>query len=69
MTTEVGLKLHLGTSLTFVKDVVTAQVRFTVPLNPSVPTTLIVAVPEVAPGATLMEAVPPPLPVKPGWKV
>jgi hypothetical protein len=60
MATEVGFRLHVGMSLTFVIDVVTAHVRFTVPLNPFVPTTLIVPVsPVVAPGVTVMEVAPP----------
>lgn len=51
--TEVGFRVHVGTSLAPVIDVVTAHVRSTVPLNPYVPTTLMVAVfPVVAPGET-----------------
>ena len=60
MLTEVGLRLHEGMSLTFVIDVATLQLRFTAPANPLVPTMLIVPVfPEVAPGVTEMEVVPP----------
>jgi hypothetical protein len=60
MFTESGLRLHVGMSLTFVIKVVALQVRFTVPLNPFVPTTSIVPVfPVVAPCTTVMEVVPP----------
>ena len=55
-----GFKLHDGMSFTFVNDVVTLQLRFTVPANPFVPTMLIVPVfPVVAPGEIEMEVVPP----------
>lgn len=64
--TEVGLRLHVGASLTPVIAVVTAQVRLTVPLNPFVPTTLIVPVfPVAAPGETVKVVVPP----EPGAKL
>jgi hypothetical protein len=60
MATEVGFKLQVGVSLTLVIDVVTAHVRFTVPLNPFVPTKLIVPVfPVVKPGVTVIDVVPP----------
>ena len=60
MATLAGFKLHEGMSLTFVIDVVTEQVRLTVPANPFVPAMLIVPVfPVVAPGAIEMEVVPP----------
>lgn len=65
--TEVGLKLQIGLSFTVVIAVVTVQLRFTVPENPFVPTTLIVPVfPVVAPGSIVMEVVPPVPIVKPG---
>lgn len=58
MTTLVGLKLHEGMSLTLVIVVVTAQLRLIVPVNPFVPTILIVPVfPVVAPGVTEMAVV------------
>jgi len=58
--TEVGLRLQVGGSLAPVGDEVMAQVRLTVPLNPFVPTTLMVAAfPVVAPGVRVMELVPP----------
>ena len=60
--TEVGFRLQVGMSLTPFIDVVTSQLNFTVPLNPFVPTTLIVPVfPVVAPGA-IDKVVVPPLP-------
>jgi hypothetical protein len=66
MVTLAGFRLHEGMSLTFVIDVVTLQLRFTVPSNPFVPAMLIVPVfPVVAPGVTEMEVVPPPPAVKP----
>ena len=66
MFTESGLRLHVGMSLTFDIEVVVLQARFTVPLNPLVPTTLIVPVfPVVAPCATVMEVVPPLPGIKP----
>jgi hypothetical protein len=47
-------------SRTLVSCVVTLQVRFTIPLNPFVPATLIVAVfPLVEPGLSVKEVVPP----------
>lgn len=59
MLTEVGFRLQVGMSLIFVIDVLTLQLRVTVPLNPFVPTTLIVPVfPVVAPGVSVMEVVP-----------
>ena len=68
--TEVGLRLHVGMSLTFVIDVLTLQLRATVPAKPCVPTTLIVPVfPVVAPGVTVMEVVPPVPEVKLGSAV
>jgi hypothetical protein len=52
--------LHVGKSLTLVIDVVTTQLKLTVPVNPFVPATLMVPVfPVVAPGVTLIEVVPP----------
>lgn len=60
MFTLTGFRLHDGISLTFVIDVVTLQLRFTVPENPFVPAILIVPVfPVVAPGTIDMEVVPP----------
>jgi hypothetical protein len=60
MVTLTGFRLHEGMSLAFVNDVVTLQLRFTVPANPFVPSMLIVPVfPVVAPGVTDMEVVPP----------
>jgi hypothetical protein len=57
---EAGLKLQVGMSLTFVIDVLTAQLKLTVPEKPLVPTTLIVPVfPVVAPGVSVMEVVSP----------
>lgn len=57
---DAGFKLHVGMSFTPVIDVVTLQVRLTVPLNPLVPVTLTVAVlPVVALGVTVSEVVPP----------
>jgi hypothetical protein len=68
--TLAGFRLHKGMSLTFVIDVVTLQLRFTVPANPFVPAMLIVpAFPVVAPGAIDMEVVPPLPTVKPGCGV
>jgi hypothetical protein len=65
--TEVGFRLHVGMSLTPVSIVVTLQVKSTIPLNPFVPATLIVPVfPEVVPGATVKEVVPPDPGAKPG---
>jgi hypothetical protein len=58
--TEVGFRLHVGMSLTPDSFVVTLQVRFTFPLNPFVPATLIVPVlPLVVPGVTVKDVVPP----------
>jgi len=58
--TEVGFKLQVGISLTPVTEVVTLQLKLTVPLNPADPTTLTTPVlPVVAPGLTVMEVVPP----------
>jgi hypothetical protein len=55
MFTDVGLRLQVGWSFTPVIDIVTMQSRLTVPLNPLVPTTLMVPVfPVVAPGDTVM---------------
>jgi hypothetical protein len=60
MVTEDGFRLHVGMSLTPVSAVVTLQVRLTTPLNPFVPTTLIVPVfPVVAPAVTVKDVVPP----------
>jgi hypothetical protein len=54
-------------SLTPVSDVVTLQLKFTVPVNPFVPTTSIVPVfPVFAPGDTVKDVVPPAPVVKPG---
>jgi len=65
--TETGFKLQVGMLLTTVIAVATLHVRFTVPLNPFVPTTLIVPVfPEVEPDATIMDVVAPGPVVKPG---
>jgi len=65
--TEVGFRLHVSMSLTPVSVVVTLQVRFTVPLNPFVPATLIVPVfPVVVPGVTVKDVVPPDPGAKPG---
>ena len=58
--TEVGFRLHVGMSVTPVVFVVTLQVKFTFPLNPLVPATLIVPVfPVVAPGVIVKDVVPP----------
>jgi hypothetical protein len=58
--TEVGLRLHVGMSLTFVNAVVTLQVRSTTPPKPFIPATLMVPVfPVVAPGVTVKDVVPP----------
>ena len=58
--TEAGFRLHVGMSLTPVIVVVTLQVKFTAPLNPFVPTTLMVPVfPVVPPGVTVKDVVPP----------
>ena len=60
MVTLAGFRLHEGMSLTFVIDVVTLQLRFTVPANPFVPAMLMVPVfPVIAPRAIDMEVVPP----------
>ena len=68
--TEVGFRLHVGISLTPVCVVVTLQVRFTFPLNPFVPTTLIVPVfPVLAPGVTVKDMVPPDPGATPGANV
>ena len=68
--TEVGLRLHVGMSLTPVIVVVTLQARFTTPLNPFVPATLIVPVfPVVAPGVTVKDVVPPDPGAKPAGKL
>jgi hypothetical protein len=57
--TEVGLRLHVGMSLTPVSVVVTLQVRSTTPLNPFVPATLMVPVfPVVEPVVTVKDVVP-----------
>ena len=57
--TEFGFKLHVGMSLTLDIEVVTLQVRFTVPVNPLIPTTLMVLVfPVVAPDDSVMVVVP-----------
>lgn len=70
MITLAGFRLHEGMSLTFVIDVVTLQVRFTVPANPFVPAILIVPVfPVVAPGEIEMDVVPPLPGVKLGCEV
>ena len=70
MVTEVGFKLHVGMSLTPVSFVVTLQVRFTIPLNPFVPATLIVpAFPVVVPGVTVKDVVPPDPGATPGSAV
>lgn len=59
MVTEVGFKLHVGMSFTLLIVVATLQDKLTVPLNPFVPTTLIVPVfPVVEPGVTDIEVVP-----------
>jgi hypothetical protein len=65
--TEAGFRLHVGASMTLVIDVVTLQLRLTVPLNAFVPATLIVTVFSlVSPGVTVREAVPPPPGAMPG---
>ena len=65
-----GFRLHEGMSLTFVIDVVTLQLRFTIPAKPFVPTMLIVPVfPVVDPGVIEIEVVPPLPGVKLGWAV
>jgi hypothetical protein len=65
--TETGLRVHSGTKMPPGIVVVTLHVRFTVPLNPLVPTTLIVPVfPVVEPRVTVMDAVEPGPAVKPG---
>ena len=68
--TEVGFRLHVGMSLTPVSFAVTLHVRFTIPLNPFVPATLIVPVfPVVVPGVTVKDVVPPDPGAKPGSPV
>jgi hypothetical protein len=68
--TEVGFRLQVGMSVTFVNAVVTLQVRFTVPVKPFVPATLIVAVfPVVVPDVTVKDVVPPDPGAKPGSEV
>ena len=58
--TELGFSLQVGMSLTLVSAVVTVQVRFTAPLNPLIPITLIVPVlAVVVPGAIDRDVVPP----------
>ncbi len=58
--TELGFTLHVGMSLTLASAVVTVHVRFTAPLNPLMPTTLIVPVlPLVVPGVSDRDVVPP----------
>ena len=65
--TDTGLKLQVGRLLTAVIAVVTLHVRFTVPLNPLVPTTLTVPeFPEVDPFITEMDVVAPGPVVNPG---
>lgn len=65
--TEDGFKLHVGASCPSVSAVVTVHVKFTAPLNPFIPTTLMVPVFRVvAPGATVIEVVPPGPAVKVG---
>lgn len=68
--TLVGFRLHVGMSVTPVMAVVTLHARLTLPLNPSMPITLIVPVfPVVAPGITVMDVVPPLPAVKLGGAV
>jgi hypothetical protein len=68
--TEVGFRLHVGMSVTLVSVVVTRQVRSTIPLNPFVPATLIVAVfPVVEPGVTVKDVAPPDPGARPGSEV
>ena len=70
MATEVGLNMHVGLSFALVRAVLTLQLRLTVPLNPFVPTTLIVPVfPLVAPALIVREALPPVPAVNPGCGV
>src|ERR1700748_3564382 len=70
MVTEAGFRLHVGMSLTLDMEVVTLQVKFTVPVNPFVPTTLIVPVfPVIAPDSSVMVVVPPRPAVKLGSAV
>jgi len=58
--TKAGFRLHVGISFTSVIAVLTLQLRFTVPVKPFVPATLIVPVfPVVAPGVSVMEVVAP----------
>ena len=65
--TLVGFNPQDGMSFTLDMDVVTLQVKFTVPVNPFVPTMLMAAVfPLVAPGARDKEVAPPVPPVKLG---
>jgi hypothetical protein len=65
--TETGFKLQVGMSLTPVIVVVTLHVRFTVPLNPFVPTMLTIPVfPVVEPRVTVIDVVVPGSDVKPG---
>ena len=60
MVIELGFRLQVGMSLMLVSVVVTVQVRFTTPLNPLIPATLIVPVlPVVVPGLTVKDVVPP----------
>jgi len=66
----VGFRLHWGGSTGFTMDVVTVQLRFTIPVKPFVPTTLsVVVLPVVAPGSIEIELVPLPVPVNPGGGV
>lgn len=65
--TEAGFRLQVGISFTPLIAVVMLQLRSTVPIKPLVPTTTIFPVfPEVAPGATEIEVVPPEPAVKLG---
>ncbi len=68
--TEVGFRLHLGMSMTRINEVVTLQVKFTIPLNPFVPVTLITPVfPVLVPAVIVKAVVPPPAGAKPGGGV
>ena len=68
--TEVGVRLHVGMSLTPFSVVVTLQVRSTIPLNPLVPATLMAPVfPVVLPGWTVKDVVSPDPDAKPGSAV
>jgi hypothetical protein len=68
--TDRGVRLQVGMSFTSLIEVLTLQVRLTVPLNPFLPTTLTVPVfPVFEPGVTVIDVVPPVPAVKLGGGV